>query len=194
VLHQLLTDTCPCSTPSACRKLEQAATAASSYQPPAAANFITIASSCEAGLSKLCQFDTNAGIGALRTNKVCNEHGVPFKSLPLIQGLKVASMTYAECFMAASMQQVTKLELQEQAEAAAREKKQQQKGWKVKQASCQQRQQKVLSDAVMFVHRVHMFAGGLSEAAAAAFERLCGVMQQVDDGCFAIIASDAAAA
>jgi hypothetical protein len=50
-------------------------------------------------------------------------------------------------------------------------------------------QQTALSDALVFVDRVQGFVGGLSVQAAAVFEQLCDVLQQVQEAAAAAAAA-----
>jgi hypothetical protein len=171
---------------------------AASYTPPAAAALSGIIKSCNIGFEEL---ETNEKElkqlqHGQRIKDVRSEHGVPFDAAPLITGLKIASMAYAECVMLASLQEVQKqqqlrddTEAQQQrrnAAAAAAGKKQ------VFQESLKQygaAQQTALSDALVFVDRVQGFVGGLSVQAAAVFEQLRGVLQQVQEAAAAAAAA-----
>ncbi|WIA18433.1 hypothetical protein OEZ85_009893 [Tetradesmus obliquus] len=177
------------------RRMLQAAEEAKRFKPAAAGGSLnSTAGSCEAGLAKLLAVEERwmQPQHGPRISKACSDNGVPFKAEVPLAELKKASMGFAVVMSKASMREAHRLGLQQQPTAAAAGGKAQR--WRAQAPSCQQRQQQLLGDAVLFVHKVHGFARGLSTPAAAAFRQLDAMLLQVEGGSFVADAGAAAAA
>jgi hypothetical protein len=117
----------------------------------------------------------------------------PFNSDALKTELKKAGCCYAQCYMAATMREVRRLQQQQPAAAAAAAAAAV-GGAKVQkfrvQASCKEKQVTLLEEAVRFVSQVHMMAVGLTDGAKADFMLLRSMLQQVEDNSFEAAAAD----
>jgi hypothetical protein len=175
------------------RGLSKLAAEAESYTPAAADSLERITTHCSAGLQKLK--DAVNKLGSLQeTYEKTFVHAfcLPFDGKLLDIGLKKAGSRYAQCLMAATMQEVRRLALLQQQQPAAAAAAA--GGAKVQrfrvQASCQEKQAKLLDEAVMFVNEVHCMAFGLTGHATADFVLLRSMRQQVKDGSVVAAAAD----
>jgi hypothetical protein len=122
--------------------MHQAAADAAAYQPAAGSSCSSSTSQCMAGLAKLVNMADKYGLEEQHVSNICETHQMTFvkkKDGPVwIKDLKKASMQFVLCHMAASMQEVNRLGLQQQPAAAAGAKVQH---WGQKALSFQERQQ-----------------------------------------------------